>query len=163
MGNSCIYIPSSLIRLKRIGRFTINSMINSPDRCTFMHPFMPHEVFVFCPMSFGWYPKLFVHGLEYLGSLRSIRCRVFANEPGYLGCRFIRSIVVGRRMCYCTRIIIECVTGPYTSVSIIQSIVIGIEIAFLPVKMTNQNGPHLASISQIARPIEMPQQFICIT
>ena len=121
---------------------------------------MPHEILKLGPMPFIFYPKPFIHRFQYLIRLFFIGSSIFPYLFSQHSGQFISTIVIRWRMSYSSTVIIKCITGPNTAISIIQPVIIRVIIQFFPCQMTSQYKPHFTYIVQIAGPVEMPEQLI---
>ena len=63
-------------------------------------------------------------------------------------------------MAHSTTVVIERIAGPDAAVSIIQTIVIGVEVALLPCEVQLDDGPHLTQIILIGIILQMQQQLV---
>ena len=63
-------------------------------------------------------------------------------------------------MAHRTAVIVQGITCPDTAIGIIQTIVIGVEVALLPCQMQLDDGPHLTQIILIGIILQMQQQLV---
>ena len=124
--------------------------------------FQPHCILILGPDSFSRKPKSFIHRFKNGLSLLSIRFRILTDDCCNTGSESVAPIVIGRGMGHCPTIIIERITGPDTTIGIIQMVTIRIIVPLLPCQMRLDDRPHLAHISRIGIILEMPKQFIDI-
>ena len=127
-----------------------------------MHPFQPHQILVFSPVSLVIQPQSAVHRLAYGFSLTAIRRSILADEFGDTGSQQIAAVVVCRRMGHRPAVIIECVTRPDTAVGIVEMVAVGVVVAFLPCKMCLDDRPHLPHIGRVGIIAEMPEKLVHI-
>ena len=163
MRNFTVYVTCGKICLKRIGHIAVESVIDGPHGSIFMQTAMAHEILKFRPMSSLRQPETGVERFQYLIGLFPIGCGVFAYLLSNQCSQFIAAIVIGRAVRNGATVIIQRIACPNAGVGIVQAVVVRVEVAFFPSKMQCQQRPHAAGILKVARPVEVPQQFVYVT
>ena len=144
------------------GCATVDRRVDGPQGRMVVRAFQSHEILILSPVTTMFQPQLLIHGLQGLLSLLLVVSGILAQYLGDAGCQSETPIVIGRRVGDGSTVIIEGITGPDAAVGIIEPVVIRVIVAFLPVEMALQHGPHPAHIDRIGIILEVPQQFVDI-
>ena len=103
-----------------------------------------------------------VHRPECLVGLRLVVGRILSQQLRDL-CRHAESpVVVCRRVCHRPTVVVQGVACPDAAVGVVQSVVVRIEVTFLPCQVSLDHRPHPAHIRRVGIIFEVPEQLIDI-
>ena len=157
-----IHILCCTITLERRTHFAVNRVIDGPHGRTFVQALVSHQVLILSPHTFILHPQSFVDSLVDAVGLSLIMSRFLGHTQslGQAGRHAVGTIVESRRVSGRTTIVIKSIACPDATISIVETVTIRIEVTLLPSQMALDDGPNLTHILPIARPIEVPKEFV---
>ena len=157
-----IHILCSTIALERSAHFTVDGMIDGPYSRTLVQALVSHQVLVLSPHTFVLHPQSFIDSLvDAVGLSLIMGCFLGHSQSFGQACSHaVGTIVESGRVSGRTTIIIKSITCPNTTIGIVETVTIGVEVTLFPSQVALNDRPNLTHILPIARPIEVPQEFI---